>query len=164
MLAAGANEGTYRFCTQYIFRTVAVGAVPTVLNQELAHLVRAEGHSAQASFGVALGGVLSNITINRMMDGYSNAAVAGIGVAKKTDMLSYAIATGMSQGVLPLTGYNYSSKNYRRMKSAIKVNCLLHETAAIPASLIHVISILRSLKGKLKCYNKVVTKVANKIY
>ncbi len=38
MPAAGANEGTYRFCTQYIFRTVAVGAVPTVLNQELAHL------------------------------------------------------------------------------------------------------------------------------
>lgn len=103
MPAAGANEGTYRFCTQYIFRTVAVGAVPTVLNQELAHLVRAEGHSAQASFGVA----------------------------KKIDMLSYAIATGMSQGVLPLTGYNYSSKNYRRMKSAIKVNFFISFAVAL---------------------------------
>lgn len=44
-------------------------------------------------------GVLSNICINKLMAGYSNAAVAGIGVAKKVDMLSYAVATGMSQGV-----------------------------------------------------------------
>ncbi|MBP1552977.1 MAG: hypothetical protein J6B21_02375, partial [Oscillospiraceae bacterium] len=30
------------------------------------------------------------------------------------------IATGMSQGVLPLIGYNYSAKNYRRMMRSIK--------------------------------------------
>ena len=35
----GANEGTYTFCSQYVFWTVTIGAVPTVLNQELAHLV-----------------------------------------------------------------------------------------------------------------------------
>ena len=209
--AVGADVETYGFCCQYIFWTITVGAVPTVLNQELAHLVRAEGHSAQASFGMAMGGilnilldpififpfgmeiagaaiatmlsnaaatgyflvlilrkeketdislnprhytpgdgiprevllvglpsclmnlmgVLSNITINRLMSGYSNAAVAGIGVAKKVDMLSYAIATGMSQGVLPLIGYNYSAKNYRRMTSAIKTNFLFSLTVAV---------------------------------
>lgn len=53
--AVGADEETYGFCSQYIFWTITVGAVPTVLNQALAHLVRAEGHSAQASFGMALG-------------------------------------------------------------------------------------------------------------
>ena len=51
-----ADAQTYEFCCQYIFWTITIGAVPTVLNQELAHLVRAEGHSAQASFGLALGG------------------------------------------------------------------------------------------------------------
>ena len=203
--AVGANAETYDFCCQYLFWTVTVGAIPTVMNQTLAHLVRAEGRSAQASFGVALGGVLnmildpififplgmdmagaaiatmlsnavatlyfiwlitcrgegseidfrpknyswregiprevllvgvpsclmnvmgvlSNITLNRLLSGYSNAAVAGIGVAKKVDTLIFAIANGMSQGALPLIGYNFSAKNYRRMKAALRVDFLL---------------------------------------
>jgi Na+-driven multidrug efflux pump len=65
-------------------------------------------------------GVLSNIVLNKLMASYCNEAVAGIGIAKKVDMMSFAIATGMSQGVLPLIGYNYSAKNYRRMMSAVK--------------------------------------------
>ena len=69
-------------------------------------------------------GVISNIVINRLMVGYANEAVAGIGIAKKIDMMSFAIATGMSQGVLPLIGYNYSAKNYHRMMSAIKTTFL----------------------------------------
>lgn len=207
----GADAQTYEFCCQYIFWTITIGAVPTVLNQELAHLVRAEGHSAQASFGLALGGVLniildpilillagleiagaaiatmvsnvlatlyfisllvkrrnttdisfhpknytwgeriprevllvgfpsclmnlmgvlSNITVNKLMSGYSNAAVAGIGVAKKVDMLSFAIATGMSQGVLPLIGYNYSARHYKRIKAALKLDFLVSFMVAL---------------------------------
>lgn len=207
----GVDSETYGFCCQYIFWTITIGAVPTVLNQQLAHLVRAEGHSVQASFGVALGGVLniildpififplgleiagaaiatmisnviatfyfvfliarkrittdisfhpkhytwgenipkevllvgipsclmnlmgvlSNVTINKLMSGYSNAAVAGVGVAKKVDMLSFAIATGMSQGVLPLIGYNYSARNYKRMKAVLKVDFLFSFTVAL---------------------------------
>ena len=59
--AVGANTETYDFCCQYIFWTITIGAVPTVLNQEFAHLVRAEGYSKQASFGMALGGILNII-------------------------------------------------------------------------------------------------------
>ena len=208
--AVGADAATYEFCSQYIFWTITVGAVPTVLNQQLAHLVRAEGHSAKASFGVALGGVLniildpififplgleiagaaiatmisntvatlyfliqifrkrqatdisfnlkhytfkrvprevllvglpscmmnmmavfSNITLNKLLAGYSNAALAGVGVAKKVDMLSFAIATGMSQGVLPLIGYNYASKNYKRMMAAVKTDFLISLSVSI---------------------------------
>ena len=202
--AIGSDEETYNFCCQYLFWTITIGALPTVLNQTLAHLVRSEGHSSQASFGVALGGilniafdplfifafrleiagaaiatmisnaiscgyyiilllkkrnatdisfdprnytwkagipkevfwvgfpsclmnfmgVLSNVTVNKLMSSYSNAAIAGIGVAKKIDMLSYAIATGMSQGALPLIGYNYSAGNLRRTKAALKTDFL----------------------------------------
>lgn len=198
--AVGANEATYDFCSRYIFWAIAVGAVPTVLNAAFAHLVRAEGYSKQASFGMAMGGILniildpvfisllgfevagaaiatmlsnlaatayfivliagkkgttvltldpryytwgmnipfevllvglpscmmnlmgvfSNIVMNRLMASYCNEAVAGIGIAKKIDMLAFAIATGMSQGVLPLIGYNYSAKNFKRMMSAVK--------------------------------------------
>lgn len=76
-------------------------------------------------------GVASNITINKLMSGYSNAAVAGIGIAKKVDMLAFAIATGMSQGVLPLIGYNFSTRNYKRMKSALKVDFILSFTVSL---------------------------------
>ncbi len=201
----GTDPYTFDYCNSYLFWTLTVGAVPTVLNAALAHLVRAEGYSGQASFGVALGGVLnilldpvfifgfhleitgaavatmlsnfiamlyfmalilikrgrfhltlnlryysvsdgiprevllvglpssimnvmgifSNITLNKLLVSYSNAAVAGIGIAKKIDMLAFAIANGLSQGVIPLIGYNYSAKNTGRMRSAIKVTLIL---------------------------------------
>ena len=201
----GTDDFTYDFCSDYLFWTLTIGAVPTVLNAALAHLVRAEGYSGQASFGVTLGGglnivldpvfifgfdlkitgaaiatmlsnliatayfiimiiskrrslcltlnpkfysvadgipkevllvglpssimnlmgIFSNITLNKLLVNYSNAAVAGIGIAKKIDMLSFAIANGLSQGVIPLIGYNFSSKNIARMKGAIRTTLIL---------------------------------------
>ena len=41
----GANADTWVYCRQYAFWTIGVGAVPTVMNAELAHLIRAEGYS-----------------------------------------------------------------------------------------------------------------------
>lgn len=55
----GANADTAPFVRRYVLWTVGVGAAPTVLNPALAHLVRAEGYSRQASLGVAFGGVLN---------------------------------------------------------------------------------------------------------
>lgn len=207
----GADSLTYDFCSRYAFWVIALGSVPTVLSAAFAHLVRAEGYSKQASFGVALGGilnmvldpifisllrmeiagaaiatllsniaatayflllirkkresivlslslkdyslrenipsevmlvglpsaimniagVLSNICMNRLMASYNDEAVAGIGIAKKVDMLNYAVATGMSQGVIPLIGYNYSAKNYRRMMSAVKTTFVLSVSVAV---------------------------------
>ena len=43
-----------------------------------------------------------------------------MGIAKKIDLLAYAIAQGMTQGTLPLIGYNYTSGNHKRMKAAIR--------------------------------------------
>lgn len=88
------------------------------------------------SFLMNLMGVLSNTTINKLMSGYSNAAIAGIGIAKKIDMLSFAIATGMSQGVLPLIAYNYSARNIRRMKAALKVDFLISFSIAVVATVL----------------------------
>ena len=210
----GANEGTYEYCRQYVFWTITIGGIPTVLNALLAHLVRSEGHAKQASIGMTLGGVMniildpvfisgmglevigaavatmlsnliatlyfinlirkkkgetiinaspsnytlgggipkevllvglpscvmnlmgvvSNITMNRLMASYCNEAVAGIGIAKKVDMLAFAIATGMSQGVLPLIGYNYSAKNYKRMMDSVKATFRYSMAFAITAT------------------------------
>lgn len=210
----GADKYTAKFCESYIFWTVGIGAVPTVLNSGLSHLVRAEGYSGRASFGVALGGILnilldpvfiflfkmeitgaaiatmlsniaatlyfftflfkvrknssvtlslkyftfkysipsevlavglpsfimtlmstlSNLTLNKIIAGYSNEAVAGMGIAKKIDMLAYAIAQGMTQGTLPLIGYNFSAGDGKRMFSVMKTvltDCLIVAVAAM---------------------------------
>lgn len=196
----GASADTWVYCRQYAFWTIGVGAVPTVMNAELAHLIRAEGYSKSVGFGVAFGGVLniildpififvfrlniegaaiatmlsnliamgyflgflyhirkntvitpnpkafstkqhipgevlsvglpglvmtmmstiSNAALNHMVAGYSDTAIAGMGIAKKIDLLAYAIAQGMTQGTLPLIGYNYTSGNHKRMKVTIK--------------------------------------------
>ena len=205
----GANGGTWKYSSEYIFWTIGIGAVPTVLNPELAHLVRAEGYSKQASFGVAFGGVLnmgldplfifvfrmeitgaaiatmlsnaaavvyffcfihkirnvstitvspklytlkdhipgevlavglpsfiismmatiSNTVLNKIISTCSNEAVAGMGIAKKIDLLAFAIAQGMTQGTLPLIGYNYTSGNRKRMMSVIRT--LLFDCLAV---------------------------------
>ncbi len=219
----GADEFTYGFLLDYILWTITIGGVPTVMSAALAHLVRAEGYSNEASVGMALGGVMniildpvfvfalglglrgaaiatmisncisllyflvliyikreslvitfspaalyfgdgipgeimtvgfpsfvlllmgtaSNLVLNKMVAGYSRESIAGMGIAKKIDTLAFAIANGMSQGVLPLIGYNYSSKNRKRMREAIKrsliyniiiatVGALLLFTCAVP--------------------------------
>ena len=196
----GANEETLPLASSYLFWTIGIGAVPTVLNPALAHLIRAEGYSKQASFGVAFGGVLnilldplfiyglrlqitgaaiatlisntiallyflhfiwkiratsvltlsprmyritdhipsevlsiglpsflismmgtvSNTVLNHIIAGYSNIAVAGMGIAKKINMLAFAVAQGITQGTLPLIGYNFTSGNRKRMLAAIR--------------------------------------------
>lgn len=197
----GAKTETWEYLKKYVFWTIGIGAVPTVMNAEFAHLIRSEGYSKSAGFGVALGGVLnialdplfifvlhlnitgaaiatmlsnliamlyfvgfiirirkntvitlnpseyslkqniplevimvglpgfvmtmmstiSNIALNHIVADYSNTAIAGMGIAKKIDLLAYAIAQGMTQGTLPLIGYNFSSGNIKRMKESIKV-------------------------------------------
>lgn len=196
----GASSETYAYTESYIFWTVTVGAVPTVLNSGLANLIRAEGYSKEASFGVAFGGILnigldplfifvfgmditgaaiatmlsntaamlyffaflykirrrtvitpnpacfsagegipaevlsggapsfimtfmstvSNTVLNSLIASCSTQAVAGMGIAKKIDLVAFAVAQGMTQGVLPLVAYNYASGNTVRMNSVIK--------------------------------------------
>jgi putative MATE family efflux protein len=69
--------------------------------------------------------VLSNIVMNRLMGSYGSEAVAAMGIAKKVDMINFAVAVGMSQGVIPMVGYNYSSGNHRRMMAAIRTTFIL---------------------------------------
>ena len=43
-----------------------------------------------------------------------------MGIAKKVNMLAFAVAQGITQGTLPLIGYNYSSGDRKRMLEAIR--------------------------------------------
>ena len=195
----GADAETFSYSSSYVLYSIGLGAMPAALNPMLAHLVRAEGHSRQASLGVAFGGILnilldpffifvlnleiagagiatllsnlaaagyfalflhkirhetaitisprqytlgqcipgevlsvglpsclisvmgaiSNTVLNHFTAGYSNAAMAGMGIAKKVNLLAFAVGQGITQGTLPLIGYNYTSGNRQRMLKAI---------------------------------------------
>lgn len=55
----GANGQTYTSTYQYVFYAIVLGAVPSILNPVLAHLLRSQGFSVQASIGMSLGGLLN---------------------------------------------------------------------------------------------------------
>ena len=63
--------------------------------------------------------MVSNIAANKLMSDYGTAAVAGLGIAKKSNTLAFNINMGLTQGVLPLIGYNFAARNFDRMKKTV---------------------------------------------
>lgn len=57
--ALGADEKSLPHASAYLFWTVTIGGLPTIMNMVLAHLIRAEGQSRRASFGLSFGGALN---------------------------------------------------------------------------------------------------------
>ncbi len=66
---------------------------------------------------------LLNVTgmtiLNNFAAAYGPDAVAAIGIVQKIYMVPMQVAMGSSQGVMPLVGYSYSAKNYKRMKETV---------------------------------------------
>ncbi len=206
-ILGGSQPLVHMYAAEYLTVTVIIGGVFTAVSTLLSHLIRSEGRSMKASFGIAMGGILniildplfmflilpkgrealgaaiatalSNVisciyfilviyrlqkeksTVlsfrfahDALIDGsakeillnglpaclmtlFENVsyavldhlmafggmeAQAGLGVAKKVNMLAHCMVRGMSQGVLPLIAFNYSAGNYRRMKDTIRVS------------------------------------------
>ena len=64
--------------------------------------------------------MVSNMFANRLVAGYGSEAVAGMGVAKKINMIAFNTCMGMTQGILPLLGYAFGARNYERMKQVAR--------------------------------------------
>lgn len=66
---------------------------------------------------------LLNVTgmtiLNNFTSSYGADAVAAMGITQKINMVPLYIALGLSQGMMPLISYNYSCKNYKRMKEVL---------------------------------------------
>ena len=211
---SGGDMVVANYAKTYIFITITLFGLPTGLNTLMSHLLRAEGRSFNASFGIALGGILNVIldplfmfvlfdikdaviaaslatgisnlialiyfvtlyilvrhktyfsikfktsyfknsvpkevlkiglpaclmtffeNISYMILDYliasistdaiiNQAALAGVGAAKKINMVSHSIARGMTQGVLPLIGYNKSSGRRLRMKKIVYTSMII---------------------------------------
>ena len=67
---------------------------------------------------------LLNVTgmtiLNNFTSAYKADAIAAMGISQKINMLPMYVAMGLSQGVMPLISYNYSSGNSKRMKDAVR--------------------------------------------
>ena len=89
---------------------------------------------------------LLNVTgmtiLNNFTAGYGSDAVAAMGIAQKINMIPLQIALGISQGIMPLIGYNYTAKNYPRMKA------FLTFTTKIVLGLMSVVTVLYFIFSK----------------
>ena len=63
--------------------------------------------------------VTGQTVLNNFIKGYGEAAMAALGIAHKVQMIPMQVALGASQGVMPMVGYNYASKNAKRFKGTI---------------------------------------------
>ncbi len=62
---------------------------------------------------------LDYIVLDRLMSGYSDVALAAIGIVLKAERLPLNIGIGLCLGMVPLAAYNYTSGNHKRMKEVL---------------------------------------------
>lgn len=67
---------------------------------------------------------LLNVTgmtiMNNFMSGYDTDAISAMGITHKVAMVPMYVSMGISQGILPLIGYNFAARNSKRMKETVR--------------------------------------------
>ena len=84
----GASDATLPYAVEYARWVLMVGAVPTVANVVLAHMLRADGKPRVASFGLSMGGIL-NMLLDPLFILVLRLEVTGV-----------ALATMLSNGIV----------------------------------------------------------------
>lgn len=79
--------------------------------------------------------VLGMTIFNNLTASYGPDAVAGMGIAQKVNQVAFSVALGLSQGIMPLIGYNYASGNIKRMKKTIAFSLKISITFLIFATI-----------------------------
>ena len=64
---------------------------------------------------------VSNAVLNNLAGVYGDTVIAAFGITKKLDQIPMSITIGISQGIVPLLGYNYSAGNKERANSALRL-------------------------------------------
>lgn len=67
---------------------------------------------------------IANIIMNNFLASYGDIPVAAMGVALKANMLVAMLQIGLAAGVMPLIGYNYGAKKFKRMNQVIKFTAM----------------------------------------
>lgn len=78
-------------------------------------------------FPAALGALIMGVStmfINKLMAGYGDMALAGVGVASKITMITGMICMGIGQGVQPLLGYSVGAKDSKRYSETLRFSLI----------------------------------------
>ncbi len=100
LMALGAFGQVAEFTEHYLFWTILVGGVPTVLSLVFANLIRAQGKAKAASAGMSLGGIL-NVVLDPIFIFGFEMDVAGAALAT---CLSNTVSALFLLGYLVLSG------------------------------------------------------------
>ena len=80
-------------------------------------------------FGVGLPASIQNLLnvtgmtiLNNFTAAFGADAIAAMGITQKIYMVPMNVSSGISQGVMPLVGYNYASGNTQRMKKTVTLS------------------------------------------
>ncbi len=128
MGAAGAGCATFLsncLACGYFFVLLAVRRDKTNIRLHPKYF-RVQRNVAMGVFTVGIPAAIQNLlnvtgqtVLNNFIKGYGEAAMAALDIAHKVQMVPVQVALGASQGVMPLVGYSYASKNARRFKDTI---------------------------------------------
>lgn len=72
-----------------------------------------------AAMVIALG-TSANVILTRLLSAYGDLSVAAFGVTQKFGTITMNISIGLTQGIMPLIGYNYAARNFKRVKSVCR--------------------------------------------
>lgn len=70
-------------------------------------------------------GTVMNLSMNAILAGFSKAAYTVFGLYYKLQSFIFMPVFGLSQGLMPIIGYNFGAKNKSRLMSALRYGCLI---------------------------------------
>ena len=65
------------------------------------------------------------VALNGLLITFSETAVAVLGVYFKLQSFVFMPVFGLNQGLMPIMGYNYGTRNRRRLREALRLGCLI---------------------------------------
>jgi len=74
---------------------------------------------------VILLGSAGNIVLTHYMSPYGDINVAAFGIVQKIGSIAIQISVGLTQGIMPLIGYNYAAGNHTRTKDVCKYSFII---------------------------------------
>lgn len=141
--AAGAGLATFTANTLafiYFIVLVLLRRGSTHIKLYPKYLKSARKVSAEV-FGIGIPASIQNLLnvtgmtiLNNFTSAYGSDAVAAMGIAHKVNMLPLYLCMGISQGVMPLISYNYTSGDHRRLKDSVSYVAKLSLSLALVLS------------------------------
>lgn len=105
-----------------------------------------DANLVMAVFGVGIPAAIQNLlnvtgmtVLNNFTSEFGSEAVAAMGIASKIDMVPLYIALGLSQGMMPLVGYNFASGNRARMREAVRFSMVISTVFMIVMTVFYLI-------------------------